>query len=206
MVQPPIAVQPCSAAHCLGVSTLLLAVFPGKTPLAEAERDARRLADAEALEGRRSENLVWVAIAADGDVVGAVEVFLPAYLKRIAAPDVSAAQLERLQPTLASLAVRTDVRGRGIGRRLVGAVVEAARERAAPGSEDTLLLQVDAGNTAALELYKKGGFRTVGLPTRGGLLNLEARLAGVDEPPGGRGGGGAPAANQRASWLNPPAG
>ncbi len=59
---------------------------------------------------------------------------------------------------LADLAVAPSVRRRGIGRRLLGAVVGVAAGRGAVG----LYLQVRVSNVAARRLYSAAGFRVVG--------------------------------------------
>jgi ribosomal-protein-alanine N-acetyltransferase len=53
-----------------------------------------------------------------------------------------------------TVAVAPAYRGRGVGHRLVGWLVERARERGAA----TLLLEVRADNAAALALYRREGF------------------------------------------------
>jgi ribosomal-protein-alanine N-acetyltransferase len=57
-----------------------------------------------------------------------------------------------------TLGVLADVRGRGLGRRLVGAVADKARARGA----GRLHLEVAAGNAAARRLYDSLGFAEAG--------------------------------------------
>ncbi len=57
-----------------------------------------------------------------------------------------------------TLAVAAERQGRGIGRRLLTALVDHARELAA----DRVLLEVRVDNEPALRLYESMGFRTIG--------------------------------------------
>lgn len=59
---------------------------------------------------------------------------------------------------LGDIAVHPEWRRRGIGRRLVGAVLDEARRRGA----QQVFLQVRESNGAALRLYESAGFRKVG--------------------------------------------
>jgi ribosomal-protein-alanine N-acetyltransferase len=56
-----------------------------------------------------------------------------------------------------SLAVSADHRRSGIGRKLMNGVLDYLRGRA-----DSVLLQVRVSNTAAIQLYRKFGFREEG--------------------------------------------
>ena len=86
----------------------------------------------------------------------------PQYQQKQAKGVYTPEQLDLLQPYLASLAVREDVRGRGIGRKLVEAAVEAVRSSSYTGKY--MLLGVEDTNTAAVRLYEKCGFVTVSEP------------------------------------------
>lgn len=55
---------------------------------------------------------------------------------------------------LLTLAVAPEARRRGLGRRLLGATVTAARRRGA----ETMLLEVASDNAAAIALYRGAGF------------------------------------------------
>jgi ribosomal-protein-alanine N-acetyltransferase len=59
---------------------------------------------------------------------------------------------------LLTLAVPPDLRGRGVGRHLLGEFARQAQEMGA----GRLFLEVDAGNTAALALYAGAGWLPVG--------------------------------------------
>lgn len=58
-----------------------------------------------------------------------------------------------------SLYVRADRRGSGLGRALLAAIVDAARERGVR----TLVGVIDAENTASLALHRASGFQSAGL-------------------------------------------
>ena len=114
------------------------------------------------LQRRLRVNHVLVATTQNGKVVGSVEVHTPQYQQKQAKGVYTPEQLDLLQPYLASLAVREDVRGRGIGRKLVEAAVEAVRSSSYTGKY--MLLGVEDTNTAAVRLYEKCGFVTVSEP------------------------------------------
>lgn len=63
------------------------------------------------------------------------------------------------QGELANLAIKPAMRGKGLGTRLLGRVVEVAREQGV----ETMYLEVRESNAAALELYRRFGFSQVGL-------------------------------------------
>ncbi|MDZ7780333.1 MAG: ribosomal protein S18-alanine N-acetyltransferase [Gemmatimonadota bacterium] len=62
------------------------------------------------------------------------------------------------QGELANIAIRPDLRGCGLGSRLLDHVVDACRERGVT----SLYLEVRDSNAAALTLYERSGFREVG--------------------------------------------
>lgn len=57
--------------------------------------------------------------------------------------------------------LRPEARGRGLGRRLVGAVIDAAR-----GQVESLNLGVGSYNAAAIALYRAAGFVATGFEER----------------------------------------
>ncbi|MEQ1857447.1 MAG: ribosomal protein S18-alanine N-acetyltransferase [Longimicrobiales bacterium] len=63
------------------------------------------------------------------------------------------------QGELANLAIVPELRGRGLGTRLLGRVVDVARTRGV----ETLYLEVRDSNRTALGLYSRFGFSQVGL-------------------------------------------
>ena len=77
-----------------------------------------------------------------------------------------------------TVAVADDVRGRGIGRRLMNALMSEARRRAAR----TCALEVRADNAVAQQLYASLGFRRIGIrrgyyqPSGADALVLQAEL------------------------------
>lgn len=78
---------------------------------------------------------------------------------------------------LANLGVAVRARRQGVGRRLVEAVVAAARERGGR----RLYLEVRESNVAAVELYRSLGFQTVGRRSRYYARPSEdARVMAVD--------------------------
>ncbi len=62
------------------------------------------------------------------------------------------------QSELESIAVQSDAQGRGIGRELLIAIMNAA---ALPGIEE-MVLEVRESNRTALEFYRRAGFLEVG--------------------------------------------
>lgn len=59
---------------------------------------------------------------------------------------------------LLTIAVRADLHGQGIGRRLVDKVIELAREM----KMDSMLLEVRPSNERALDMYRHYGFVEIG--------------------------------------------
>lgn len=66
------------------------------------------------------------------------------------------------QGELANIAVAEAHRGRGLGRRLLEAVLDVGRQRGL----DAVYLEVRASNADALALYERFGFRQVGIRRR----------------------------------------
>jgi ribosomal-protein-alanine N-acetyltransferase len=62
------------------------------------------------------------------------------------------------QGELANIAIRPDLRGQGLGARLLSAVLETCRRRGVAH----LFLEVRDSNVAALALYERFGFAVVG--------------------------------------------
>lgn len=102
--------------------------------LFEEAEDSRQQLDAYIDEGE-----LLVAIAESG-VVGHLQ------LTETAAADTG---------EIKSMAVETRLRGRGIGRTLIGAAVERARER----GHSTLLVATAAADVGNLRFYQRAGFR-----------------------------------------------
>ena len=63
------------------------------------------------------------------------------------------------QAELANVAITSKWRGRGLGRRLIGTVIETARERGIA----KVFLEVRASNDRAANIYRAFGFTEVGL-------------------------------------------
>lgn len=63
------------------------------------------------------------------------------------------------QGELANIAIRPELRGRGLGARLLGEVVDASRSRGVAN----LYLEVRASNQGAIALYQRFGFTDVGV-------------------------------------------
>ena len=68
----------------------------------------------------------------------------------------------RAEADVQTLAVAPTAQGRGVGRALLGALLEEARARAATA----VLLEVRADNAPALALYASAGFERIGLRRR----------------------------------------
>lgn len=147
-------VQPCTRTTALGLCLLNLATFPSDMP-----RWRRLPGDWVALQRRLAINHVLVATSESGNVVGSVEVHTPQYQQQQAKGAYTPEQLAKLQPYLASLAVREDMRGRGIARELIAAAVEAVRSSDYAGTH--MILGVADNNTAAVRLYESCEFETV---------------------------------------------
>ena len=76
------------------------------------------------------------------------------------------AQAARLQPYLASLAVRPEMRRNGIGQQLVEfsceeACAAASVEQGCDDQKGYVMLNVEASNVPAQQLYARCGFRRV---------------------------------------------
>ena len=107
------------------------------------------------LVDRLGATMLLVAEASSGHLVGTVEAFTPAYLagKEIRFWDAALP----LETYVSSLAIDQAVRRRGVAALLMRSVEERTLEAGAA----TVSLQVDASNDAALELYRKLGYRVV---------------------------------------------
>ena len=158
----------------LGLCLLNAATFPPpavvdvprwRAPLARVmQLPPMRLASSwVSMQRRLHLNHVFVALeeGVGEKVIGSVEIHTSAYLRKQGESYLTQEQAAMLQPYLASLAVHEDARGRGIGRALVEA---AAEETRSVSGDDYLLLQVEANNTAAVRLYQRCDFETLGAP------------------------------------------
>ena len=146
-------------SKALGLCLLNMATFPSDVPRFLLRRMWYAVRLWFSLQRRLRLNHVLVATTHNGEVVGSVEVQTPQYMQRRAQGVYTPEQLAKLKPYLASLAVREDVRGRGIGRELVEAAVEAVRSSSYTGKY--MLLGVEDNNTAAVRLYEGCGFETI---------------------------------------------
>lgn len=112
-----------------------------------------------ALRERRAANHELVATSADGDVVGFVECFTPAFLASEAGSDYPDRVRSKLKPYVASLCVAPAARRQGVGSALMRAV--ESRVQCGPPPH-VLSLEVEEGDTAAAELYSRLGYALVG--------------------------------------------
>ena len=123
----------------------------------------------------------FAARLAGGRMLGA---FAGAALAGVAGLLVEEREKERHKGTLVGMYVRPDMRGRGIGRLLVDAVLAAAA-----GEVEQVRLAVVAGNAAARALYERCGFAAYGLERRalkaGGVYYDELLMARFLPPRGG---------------------
>lgn len=99
----------------------------------------------------------WAARVAEGEVPGGLVVGAFEGVRLIGAAGLAFETRERLRhkATLFGMVVTPGARGRGLGRALVGAVLEAARGRV---GVRLVQLTVSAGNRAAESLYQRCGF------------------------------------------------
>ena len=115
------------------------------------------VAETEAgLAARLGKSLVLVAEQDDGEIVGSVEAFTPAFLEGKAVRFWNASL--PLDTYLSALAVAPGCRRSG----LACALVESVEERAWSAGEGAVSLQVDELNMAAVALYRKLGYSVVG--------------------------------------------
>jgi ribosomal-protein-alanine N-acetyltransferase len=119
---------------------------------------------------------VYLAAIKDGDLIG----FGGAYL----GPDTA---------DVMTIEVGGTFRGRGIGRGILQALIEAAREA---GCRD-MMLEVRVDNAVAIGLYERLGFQRIGLrrgyyqPENADALTMRLELRPSVGPVGGAGGIGA---------------
>ena len=193
----PATIERGSRAHTLGIALLRRSAFPS-----DESRPFATLREWWALRSRLPDNLVLVAttkapwrpwrLLRRKRIIGTVEIHTAGFLRKEA--NLTEAQAARLQPYLASMAVRSEQRGRGVGRQLVDAAVEALRR----GPDRRLLLQVERDNAPAVRLYRSAGFADMAPGAGGPLLCLSLDLKKPRPLP-------PPAAAPRADWLRGPA-
>ena len=190
-------IRSCTRAHVLGLCLLNVATFP---PSTEQPRPTRALPRVAAswyhLQKRLHLNHVLVAMDESDSIVGSVEVHTAAYMLSQPKNNLTQEQADVLQPYLASLAVRDDMRGRGIGKALVQAALDEARA-VSQRPDEHLLLQVEASNVPALRLYERCGFKVISAPGCQIAVmrrRLHERAARAPSTP--------PASSVRASWLD----
>ena len=107
------------------------------------------------LSKRRSANLILVAVAADGEVVGSVECFTSTFLASQLGDEYPDRIRLLMRPYLASLAVRADTRRCGVASSLVCAVEDRVMVGPPP---HILTLEVEEGDEPAIALYRKLGY------------------------------------------------
>ena len=151
---PEVRLRPATAADAPLLAEMLLAAF--------AWTDDR---DDMTIAGLRSQPEVWhyvdawpragdlgvVAVSAEGEPLGA------SWCRLFAEDDRGYGFVSTDVPEL-SMGVAAAHRGRGLGGRLLDAVVEEARGRSLPG----VSLSVEDGNDRARALYERRGFVVVG--------------------------------------------
>jgi ribosomal protein S18 acetylase RimI-like enzyme len=95
-----------------------------------------------------------------GEWVGSVVILAPELHQDDTADHMESTSAEYL---MASVSVRSDVRGQGLGKRLVQAAIQTARNSALEMhiSSSCLTANVRHGNDHALQLYQKLGFRII---------------------------------------------
>lgn len=111
---------------------------------------------ARGLASRLGKSTVFVAAQDDGELVGSIEAFTPAFLEGKAVRFWNASL--PLDTYVSALAVKPSRRRAGVASALL-AMVEA---RAWKADERVISLQVDASNAAALALYDRLGYVVVG--------------------------------------------
>jgi ribosomal protein S18 acetylase RimI-like enzyme len=153
-------IQRCGRQHVLGVCLLNLATFP---PTERSIIPGTRLVrDWWSLQRRLSDNHIVIAKLPSrfgqlgGGVVGSVEVHSGMYLRKKGGSTLTIEQQQQLQPYLCSMAVAPYQRGKGIGEALVKRVLDETRT--AESQSASIMLQVEANNTAAMRLYERCGF------------------------------------------------
>ncbi|MBO3803894.1 MAG: GNAT family N-acetyltransferase [Candidatus Brockarchaeota archaeon] len=99
------------------------------------------------LSGNRDRFNMYV-VEDEGQVLGYIVLKIDEYLSRA---------FNQRWGTIASFALRSDSRGRGIGSVLLSKALEWFREKGA----ERVDVSTDAENVAAIQCYEKHGFRTV---------------------------------------------
>jgi ribosomal protein S18 acetylase RimI-like enzyme len=182
-----------SAEYAPEVAHLLVDAFEEKIAH-EIRPTSREQADRIVLGTFRSDR-AWLALAADDSVVGVVAVgtkkqpfsrlsfrllrrefgfFGSLWRKGFALLEEIWISADETVPRIEVLAVREDARGRGVGRRLLEAVITGAREQGARA----VSLEVVDTNPGAQRLYESVGFRPVrSIPT--GFITAGGGYRGV---------------------------
>jgi GNAT superfamily N-acetyltransferase len=110
------------------------------------EENARPLADTEKRLSPAGDTVMWSAFV-DGAMAGVAGLNRETRLKN------------RHKATLVAMYVAPEYQGHGLGRALVGTVLDAARAEGVA----LVVLTVTAGNREATTLYEKCGFKSFGI-------------------------------------------
>ena len=137
-------------------AALLIEAFAPPKGYNQLQRMIVRTETEAGLAARLGKSQVLVAEQENGELVGSVEAFTPAYLegKEVRFWNTS---LE-LGTYVSALAVAPGYRRTGVA----SALMEDVEKRAWHDAEGTVSLQVDAINTPAISLYRKMGYAIVG--------------------------------------------
>lgn len=134
--------------------------------LISAQRDS--LADAFAGPARRQRDAVgrsaiWLASAPDGSLVGTcgVQTVVMSPEGETRMTRVNKPMLE-VRPLLSNLVVAPEWRRCGVASRLL----QESESMSRAWGFDEMLLKVEASNTAAIQMYLRGGYVSVGIDTR----------------------------------------
>ncbi len=139
----PARIRPMEARDLPAVAGIEAATFPDPwtVPMFEDEL-------------RRPESRAWIVCEAGGELIGFAGVWIAETAESAAGP----APVPRIAHLL-DIAVRSDLRGRGLGTALLAAAMSTAVDMAA----DRMTLEVRPSNRIAIALYARGGFELVGV-------------------------------------------